>query len=610
MVRILVQTNEDHEMIFLYTNYKAGDQSVVEKIITFYKFSDPKSCSLFCEHLNASCEICHQQSYLLAKLVQEILNIVEEKDQINIKNALFDSFKQNFNDESIEHTRNSTIYGLLARNQIIDNQKMLEIFMEYLNSSKLSCIIRQEMFIIQVLFMAGDILYKFDPKLTKKIINRLDRREFKTRQMFDNECQISFDLNTPGLIPTSDYYCFKYDDVSYLQKLASSPNFDVNRAFEVPVWELELCRFSEVSLIAAAAFYGAEKCFRYLLMLGATLEPPFSENLRPIGRLQGRVFRPGPVAIRAIRKLNQTNSTTGAQSIYVIKTCAPPMFIFFRDITETICNSDRSNIGAAEAAIAGNHMKLLQIIDQTDENALRYPLTYSAVFNRYKEFNWFLSRSSIEKENPDEFLNFISATDNHVILRKLLDDGLINLELLASTNAINFSQKCLIEIMIKYYDNPRFKFILSKQHNGFRSYTPERVDERFIFLASNSANKSIFQVISSQDLEELRVFIHKKQIDMILLLSSTFGNRINPIPLSDVSEELAKELLKSPEMKVLFEKQGKDMVTEFVEFNNFKFVDWALSQEEIRNSYTRENLLSYASSLEMRNLINKYYKSS
>lgn len=580
------ETDEEQEMITVFTNYKSKEKSIIEKIITFYQFLKDEDFINFAHHLQIACDICHQQSFELIELIRDIFANISQQNKDSLKNALQTTFRESFFETS-GYYRVSTFSGLLCRNNFISQQYVLDAFMEFLNKEEVTTTQRNEMYIIQVLFWCGDILNQFNRKVTSKILKRLERRGYPVHSIFKNNFQISHDINTEGLNPFTDYYCFKYDDVSYLQKQASSPNFDVNRNYEVPIWELDLIRYREVPLISAAAFYGAEKCFRYLQLTGASI---ITQN-----DIQAGQFRPGPVALATMARMSKNQDIPDKEYLY---SYSNKIFKIFFQRYQSNFAFIRDHPGPAEFAIAGNNIKILHTILQDNDDALRYPLIMAAAYNRVIEFDWLRTRSTIEKETQENLITFLVLNDNEIMFRKLIREDLLNIE--TSSLYIMQSSRCAMELLSRY-NSSLGNYFQYRQIAVFNSDINQKKNP----IIEQISNKATPAITNEKNLDTLKMLLNKREIDVDQ--NASFCDPALNSPNDNIPDECAKELLLSDDVAVFFDKVGRDYIIELIQSNKFSIVEWALQQEKIIKKYKMEQLIANSNSLEMKNLIKKCF---
>lgn len=219
----------------------------------------------------------HPQTILLSSyFVLSISNIINDE-----KKMFFVTKLQNFCINSImeyHSTESSFFLGLLVRHRLISASEGLNISNKIVRAQYISCL-------YYYLIAAGQVIEEFDSKYLDELLDEL------------YSSMTSFHSNTPKALHeqlviarednwniANKWLKFKpsfdsmenmihfdaFDD--FLEQVVSSPTFNVNQSYSISIWEpVAYINVDNLPLIAAAAFYGSIKIFKYLFINKAEL---------------------------------------------------------------------------------------------------------------------------------------------------------------------------------------------------------------------------------------------------------------------------------------------------------------------------------------------------
>ena len=592
MVRYQLETDKEQEIIIMLCNYKVGDVSIIEKLSTLYDFSKKEDYDNFFKNVESACSICHQQSHYIPKLIVDILDRIKPGERILLKQSLFEAFSHaltNIDDDNIAF---STFSGNCIREKLLDPKSVLDEIIRFYQTDEGTNYVsyKIDISIIQILFCAGDILSDAFPNETKKLLRKLSHRGYPVKRYFAKNFWISRSLNTPGIQPFCDYYCFKYDDVEYLQKLAADPNFDKNRPYMTPIWEWDLIFTAKPSLISAAAFYGAEKCFRYLLLSGATLNADNPDGQR--NRFNTFGFGRGFGRFGAILPPEPSDEEVPMSQFYVQNAHGVLQnFMNMRGFRPS------GELDVGDYAIAGNNFSLLHLIEQNAGSILSSsPLMIAAAYNRISQYQWLKSKSSNENQTHTSLLGFVLQKDNSCFMRYILKHNLFDVPIVFQQSSFCAGTKCFLELATFYRGTPYFNQVLSSAVIGRNT-----LDELFKAYV-NVCNSVFSSAFNDENLDFLRMQIHKKTIELI--------DRNDPnsfdTSIAKYSISVIKEFLQFKELVEYMEKSGKSFLFTLIIANRFDAVSYVFSQDVYRKKYTLKTLLSITNSIEMRKLLKEH----
>ena len=288
------QENNDHVMIeFVLENYEKDSQFDCSKLIL---------------HMKRASKIIHQQSFKLPILLSSLKNTIEEKFPNGIQKALEEHFTEDFYDIDNPCTlRYFTFYAICIRKNLLPPQSFFDITSKFFEKQPSFDALQQYGYVQQILIFAGDVINACNPEKLSEYFTILKHRGYHMDTISENDFEVTKTLMSSSPKTFNDYTCLINDDVDYLQEQAAQPNFNPNRGYNVPVWELDPMIRSGTSLACAAAFYGAEKCFRFLMFKDATLHA--NAGRANFSRFGGSAFIPPPTTLQQNQSQQQPNQT-------------------------------------------------------------------------------------------------------------------------------------------------------------------------------------------------------------------------------------------------------------------------------------------------------------
>lgn len=570
----------DHEMITLLCNYVKNDKESLTKVSHFYDFKEKTRIKIFFNHIFTSCSICHSQCHRLPYLVKDILNILDKNFVDQFLDSCEDALRYIINKFKTRWVNIAAFFGNLIRLRMIRPKHALNIILDALKLSIDYFTSHCESFTMQLLFWCGDVLLEEDRELTEKLIEVLKMRKFDVMLIAENNFELCCLINDTEGIPFCDYVAFRNDDVSYLQRLCADPNFNINREFETPVWEFDPIFSKPVSLIAAAAYYGASKCFNFLSMSGASLN----------GHFQPTQF--GKIGIGS--RMNVQNPSSKLDPDLNMLTTKD---LFFEQTRFWLKDKCALSFNVGEFAIAGNSLDIIYFMDS---KCFDKPLSVCAAYNRRVLYEYFRQTSSISCELEIVFFNCIRMNDNHIYLREALEKHWISDE--AISNVINSSflgYRCNRELVAHSRNTPLFNKLLLQQN--LQTHIATSDSDIILMQYQNYMDKSLVHVLSTGSEEQIRSLAFKMGlvgVDSDSTDSQSAGIWSAPLRSFEI-------LL---ERKDMLELLIPNFLPKSILNDRLDIVEMLLKREDYRTQYTQKELLQHTVSIEMRDLIRSKVK--
>lgn len=583
MVRFLLETDEDQEMITILTNYRKGDMQTIEKIMESVDFQNKEKVDNFFDNVNSACSICTLQSLYIPEIVVFIYENLHGKEQILLKESLFKQLEININDGTDRKLQFSTFAALCVRQKLIEPKRILQSFNECLDSETCKNKYRNELYILQMLFYCGDVLYDAETEATKAIVKRLKHRGIAANILFANEFWISRTINSADTPSCCDYDCLIHDDVDYLQKLAASPNFDINRCYEASLWENDPIISPDTKLIQAAAFYGAEKCFRYLSLTGADTTSTSDANANRTSMFRGKV------SILGVKKnnmkiyaKNKNPLLNNVLEVFKQRIIGYSLFIE--------CKHDINDY-----AIAGNNFDILNFHNREMESFGGSPMSIAAGYNRIQFFNYLKGIGMLEK--PKSIFVHVLENDNSCFLRYAMKYNIIDVADAACKDFFWYGRKCFTEVAHFYRNSPRFNEILTRSCIYIRECGNNPDKQKLVDIAyRNTISLNFLKLSIFADIDIARMILNKRIIDDYSLFKS-------PSDITLLSLDFIKELTKYEEIIKKLESQGINLLFCAISADMFDAVSYLIDLDIYKTRFTGDQMLTNASSIEMRNLI-------
>lgn len=120
----------------------------------------------------------------------------------------------------------------------------------------------------------------FEDKKTLLIFPQCFHHFFRNLPMYAvDEWKLFHEIIELGYDPNTVEYFLSIDDVDHFQSLVTTPGYSLNTIIPPSIFERHIILQKETTLIQFSAFHCSEKCFRYLMINGATMETLVYQSL-------------------------------------------------------------------------------------------------------------------------------------------------------------------------------------------------------------------------------------------------------------------------------------------------------------------------------------------
>jgi len=586
MVKIAIDTDDDIEMIDRLIACTKEDSDIVDRILEKYDLDIRESTELLINHIFRSIKIIHKQSFIIPIILQKVSCILPE-GSTKISKALLGLFSQDLLNNLENNSYKSQFYAICVRHNVFLVDDALQSIIPFVDVTPDIMCKNGSLFLFSFWVFCSDIFYDSKPVEAKKIIRVMTERGFFFENLCVNDCYLSRTICDPNAESYSDYHCLIHDNVDYIRALASDPGFDMNRAYELPIWEYRPVLTYSPSLICAAAYYGAEKCFRYLYLSEADCnyaEDPNGNN-NPFWRGNRNIF--------GGRLYYNTMGNDYDFEKWVHSKCPPSLY----DNSPNYSSSVFSQFEVCEYAIAGGNYQILRLLEQKGAK-YRFPYTAAASFNRKQLFEYFLNSKLPGIQNTVSIVSGALITDNVGFIRYLIQKGYISTANVISYELTNIiGPNVMKEMIFREYGT-------SLLHGFLNQLVMNRIFEFPALIEySNIIPNGITTAMLNESEDIIKLTLQKIKISLDALMNYGFSNI--GLPFWRAQKKI---------LKIIFEEELFDslvfinnVVIDCIRYNHFENTEFVLSFSHIKTKFTVNELIKECTSIEMRQLIKKVY---